>query len=183
MARYFVLLRAINVGKGHTTKMSSLRQRFESLGFSNVATFAASGNIVFETKARNVKLLRRKIEKGLQEAFGFQVAALLRTDAEIAKIAKYRPFSESKINATDEFNIIFVRDPLDQKLTRELRALRTMTDEFRVHGREIFWLRRRKRGSRNFSTVPLEKTLVGPFTIRSAKTVKKMAAKYPPPKA
>jgi uncharacterized protein (DUF1697 family) len=183
MARYFALLRAINAGKGHTTKMGSLRQLFESLGFSNVATFATSGNIVFETKARNAKLLRRKIEKELREAFGFQAAALIRTAAEIAKIAKYRPFSESKINAADEFNIIFLHDPLDQKHTRELRALRTMTDEFRVHGREIFWLRRRKGGSRNFSTVPLDKTLGRPFTIRSAKTVKKMAAKYPPPKA
>jgi uncharacterized protein (DUF1697 family) len=183
MTRYIALLRAINAGKGRTVKMKPLRQLFESLDFSNVATFAASGNIVFETRAKSVKLLQRKIEKGLREVLGFRVAALIRTDAELARIAAYKPFSESKIDAAEEFNIIFLQDKLDRKLTRELRALRTVTDEFRVHGREIFWLRRRKKGGSSFSTVPLEKTLGKPFTIRSAKTVKKLVAKYPPAKA
>lgn len=179
MARYIAFLRAINAGKGRTVKMKPLRQLFGSLGFSNVATFAASGNVVFEAGARSVKSLQRKIEKRLREALGYRVAALIRTDAELAKIADYRPFSESKIDAAGEFNIIFLPDPPGQKLTREVRALRTETDEFRVHGREIFWLRRRRKGGSGFSTVPLEKTLGRPFTIRSAKTVKKMAMKYP----
>ena len=183
MARYIALLRAINAGKGRTAKMKPLRQLFESLGCLNVATFAASGNVVFETRAKSVKSLQRKVEKQLREALGFRVAVLIRTDAELSRIADYRPFSESKIDAAGEFNIIFLPDTLSQKLIREVRTLRTATDEFRVHGREIFWLRRRKKGGSSFSTVPLEKTLDMPFTIRSAKTVKKMAMKYPPAKA
>ncbi len=181
MARYIALLRAINAGKGCTTKMRPLRQLFESLGFLHVATFAASGNVVFETRAKSVKSLQRKIEKQLRDALGFRVAVLIRTDAELSKIADYKPFSESKIDAAGEFNIIFLPDTLSQKLIRAVRTLRTATDEFHVHGREIFWLRRRKKGGLSFSTVPLEKTLVLPFTIRSAKTVKKMAMNYPPP--
>jgi uncharacterized protein (DUF1697 family) len=183
MARYIALLRAINAGKGRTTKMRPLRQLFESLGFSNIATFAASGNVVFETRAKSDKSLQRKIEKQLRELLGFRAAALIRTDAELSKIADYRPFSESKIEAAGEFNIIFLPDKLDQKLSREVRALRTDTDEFRFHGREIFWLRRRKKGGSSFSTVPLEKTLGMPFTIRSATTIKKIVEKYPPAKA
>jgi uncharacterized protein (DUF1697 family) len=183
MARYIALLRAINAGKGHTAKMKSLRQLFKSLGFSNVATFAASGNVVFETQARSVKSLQRKIESQLPEALGFQAAVLIRTDAELSRIADYKPFPESKIDTAGELNIIFLPDTLSQKLSRAVRTLRTATDEFRVHGREIFWVRRRRKGRSNFSTVPLEKTLDLPFTIRSAKTVKRMAMKNPPAKA
>jgi len=46
MTRYIAFLRAINVG-GHTVKMEHLRGIFESMGFSNVETFIASGNVIF----------------------------------------------------------------------------------------------------------------------------------------
>lgn len=134
--------------------MKPLRQLFESLGFSNVTTCAATGNTVFETRAKSVKSLQRKIEKELREALGFRVAVLIRTDADLSKIAAYRPFSESKIVAAGEFNIIFLPDTLSEKLIRAVKTLRTATDEFRVHGREIFWLRRRKKGGSSFATVP-----------------------------
>jgi uncharacterized protein (DUF1697 family) len=52
MFRFVAFLRAINVGGGRTVKMQTLRQVFESLGFSGVATFIASGNVVFETNYR-----------------------------------------------------------------------------------------------------------------------------------
>ena len=66
MSKYIAFLRAINVG-GHTVKMDVLRQLFESLGFANVETFIASGNVIFESKAGNVKALEKKIETCLQE--------------------------------------------------------------------------------------------------------------------
>ena len=40
----------------------------------------------------------------------------------------------------------------------------------------------RKKGGSSFSTVLLEKTLGRPFTVRSAKTVKKLIVKYTPAK-
>ena len=43
---YVALLRGINVG-GRNVKMDRLREIFESLGFSNVETFIASGNVIF----------------------------------------------------------------------------------------------------------------------------------------
>jgi hypothetical protein len=58
-------------------------------------------------------------------------------------------------------------------------ALATETDGFRVHGREIYWWRRKNPGTAVFSTVPLEKALSEPFTIRSANTIRKLVAKWP----
>lgn len=177
MPRFIAFLRAINVG-GHTVKMDHLRQLFESLGLSSVETFIASGNVVFETTRKNVKVLERKIENKLRATLGYEVAAFIRTDAELADIANYQPFRQSEINAAVALNIAFLADRLDDKLEQKLLALRTDIDDFHVHQREIYWLCRKKQSESAFSNAVLEKALGRQSTLRGANTVKKMAAKY-----
>ena len=156
------------------------RQVFESLAFCKVATFIASGNVVFETTTKRTKKLERRIEKALQKALGYEVRTFVRGEAELIKIAKYRPFPQSKFADTWQTNIIFLADNLNQKAKQNVEALRTSTDAFQVHGKEIYWLRRRKRSGGLFSTIPLEKILGRAFTVRGADTIKRIAAKYCP---
>ena len=178
MFRFIALLRAINVGGGRTVKMQSLRQVFESLGFSKVATFIASGNVVFETATKNTKAVERKIEGALKEALGYEVLTFVRGEAELAKIVKYRSFSGSKFDDTWQSNIIFLADNLNQKMKQKVNALGTDTDAFEVHGREIYWRRRRKKDGALFSTVPLERILGPAFTVRGENTIKRIVSKY-----
>jgi uncharacterized protein (DUF1697 family) len=178
MLRFIAFLRAINVGGGRTVKMQSLRQIFESLGFFNVATFIASGNVVFETTTKRTETLERMIEKALKEALGYEVRTFVRGEDELAKIANHRPFPGSKFDETWQSNIIFLADNLNTKLKQNIRALRTKTDAFEVHGREIYWRRRRKQNGALFSTVPLEKILGPAFTVRGANTIKRIVSKY-----
>jgi uncharacterized protein (DUF1697 family) len=178
MFRFIAFLRAINVGGGRTVKMQPLRQVFESLGFSRVTTFIASGNVVFETTTKNIKALERKIERALKAALGYKVRAFVRGEDELAKIANYRPFPQSKFDETWQSNIIFLADNLNEKLKQNVEALRTNTDTFEVHGQEIYWQRRRKQNKSLFSTVPLEKMLGRAFTVRGANTIKKIVSKY-----
>jgi uncharacterized protein (DUF1697 family) len=182
MFRFIAFLRAINVGGGRTVKMQSLRQIFKSLGFFNVATFIASGNVVFETTTKRTETLERKIEKALKEALGYEVRTFVRGEDELAKIANHRPFPGSKFDETWQSNIIFLADNLNNKLKRGMYALRTKTDEFEVHGREVYWRRRRKQNGALFSTVPLEKILGPAFTVRGANTIKRIVSKYCPSK-
>src|SRR5215472_5287159 len=178
MPRFIAFLRAINVGPGRVVKMDALRQLFESLGFSRVATFMASGNVSFETKAKNVGMVERKIERQLREILGYDVAVFIRTDAELKEIASFEPFRQSQIRGTAGVNIVFLADELDERSKEKVMALRTNTDEFSIHGREVYWLRRKKPGTSLFSTVPLENVLGRPFTVRAANTVRKLAAQY-----
>ena len=178
MFRFVAFLRAINVGGGRTVKMQSLRQVFEVLGFSKVATFIASGNVVFETTTKETKTLERKIERALKETLGYEVRTFVRGEVELAKVAGYRPFPQSKFDENWQSNIIFFADNLDEKLEQNVNALTTNTDAFEVHGREIYWCRRRKQNGALFSTVPLEKILGRAFTVRGANTIKKIVSKY-----
>jgi uncharacterized protein (DUF1697 family) len=178
MFKFVAFLRAINVGGGRSVKMQSLRQVFESLGFSRVATFIASGNVVFETTTKKTKTLEREIERALKAALGYEVRTFVRGEAKLAKIAGYRPFPRSKFDETWHSNIIFLADSLNEKLKENVNALGTNMDAFEVHGREIYWRRRRKQNGALFSTVSLERVLGSAFTVRGANTIKRIVSKY-----
>jgi len=176
--KYIAFLRAINVGGHHTVKMDFLRRLFESLGFSSVETFIASGNVVFETTSKNAQALEREIENRLREALGYEVATFIRTNAELAAVASYKPFSPSDLDGAAALNIAFLADGLDDKSSQKLLTLRTDIDDFRIHGREIYWLCRKKQSGSKISNAVLEKAVGRKSTLRGANTVRKMAAKY-----
>lgn len=178
MPRYIAFLRAINVGGHHIVKMDFLRRLFESLGFSKVETFIASGNVVFETTAQNAQALERLIENNLREALGYEVATFIRTGAELAVVASYKPFSQSELEGAAALNIAFLGDGLDAQSSQRLMTLRTEIDDFHIHEREIYWLCRKKQSGSKISNAVLEKAIGRKSTLRGANTVQKMAAKY-----
>jgi uncharacterized protein (DUF1697 family) len=177
MPRCFAFLRAINVG-GHTVKMDVLRGHFETLGFTHVETFIASGNVIFETTARNTPTLEKKIEQHLREALGYEVATFIRTLAELAAMAQYQPFSPALLKTAQALNVAFLADALDAASQQKVAALKTDIDEFHVQGREVYWLCRRKQSESKFSNAVLERTLGRSATIRGFSTIQKLAAKY-----
>jgi uncharacterized protein (DUF1697 family) len=177
MSRYIAFLRAINVG-GHTVKMDRLRQIFESLGYSKVETFIASGNVVFETTSKNTRALETQIESKLREALGYEVTTFIRTDTELSAISTYKPFKQTDLDAAIALNIAFLTDPLDNPSKQKLMALRTDIDDFHVNEREIYWLCLKKQSESTFSNALLEKTLGIKSTLRGVNTVMKMAEKY-----
>ncbi|HEU0292247.1 MAG TPA: DUF1697 domain-containing protein [Anaerolineales bacterium] len=104
----------------------------------------------------------------LRKALGYETAAFIRTDKQLVKIANYKPFRGAGKDAA-ELNILFLADTLDPKSRQKLLNLGTETDRFQVHGREIYWLRKKKPGKSTFATVSIDTVLKKPFTIRSAK--------------
>ncbi|OGO38390.1 MAG: hypothetical protein A2Z03_11850 [Chloroflexi bacterium RBG_16_56_8] len=177
MSRFVAFLRAINVG-GHTVKMDVLRRLFEAQGFSSVKTFIASGNLIFETNTKDTRSLEKKIESTLRASLGYEVATFIRTSTELAAIADYRPFKPSELGSAAALNVAFLAGPLDAASKQNLMALRTAIDDFHVHGREIYWLCRKRQSESTFSNNVLEKTLGQPSTLRGIATLQKMAAKY-----
>jgi len=178
MPRYIAFLRAINVG-GHIVKMGHLRKLFSSLGFSNVETFIASGNVIFESPAKNAQTLEKKIEVHLQKSLGYEVATFIRSASELAAIAQYKPFTASELDAEGtSLYIAFLPAPPNGESQQKLMAFRTEADDLHVHEREIYWLCRKKISESVFSGALLEKTMGMPATMRNSTTVKKLGAKY-----
>lgn len=178
MPKYIAFLRAINVG-GHVVKMAQLKTLFEELGFSNVETFIASGNVIFDTAAKNISSLERKIEKHLNEKLGYEVATFIRTPAELLKLVEHKPFSDEDLN--EEGHTVFVgflpEEPGEEVVTA-LLGLQTRVDAFQCHGSHLYWLCRGKFGDSIFSGAKLEKCLKMATTIRNSNTVRRLVEKY-----
>jgi len=177
MNKYFAFLRAVNVG-GHIVKMEHLRQLFESLGFTKVETFIASGNVIFESPSQNIDSLEKKMEVELNRALGYEVVPFIRSEKELEIIATYQAFSQSKLNSATAFNIAFLKEPLDKIQLSRLMELKTDIDEFSVKDREIYWLCQKKQSESTFSNAVLEKKLQVKSTLRGANTINKMVVKY-----
>lgn len=181
MPKYVAFLRAINVG-GHTVKMDYLREAFESLGFRNVETFIASGNVIFDSTSKSTPALEKKIEKCLLQKLGYEVATFIRSTTELADIAQHKPFADSELNAAG--NVLYIgfmaRSPSDAA-KEKLLASTTRTDDFHLNNREVYWLIRTNFSESPFSGARLEKILGMQATLRNSTTVRKIAAKYQKP--
>lgn len=157
--------------------MEQLRRLFESLGFTGVSTFIASGNVIFESRARGTAALEKKIATNLREALGYDVPTFIRTPAELAAIATYDPFPHEKDEGEPRVLWVgFLPSQPGNEARERFMAFRTETSDFHVHGREVFWLRR---GIATELAIPgprLEKAIGMPTTYRNVTTVRKLAA-------
>ena len=90
MGKFIAFLRGVNVG-GRIVKMAELRALCEELGWQEVQTYIQSGNIVFDATGK-APALETALEKAMGERFGFSPAVMIRSAAELAKIAATNPF-------------------------------------------------------------------------------------------
>ena len=99
MKKYVALLRAVNVGGTGKLPMADLRAMCESIGFANVRTYIASGNVVFESDLSEASV-KAKVEGCLEIYAGAKVGVLIRTGMELAAVLAANPFRSAAPNRT-----------------------------------------------------------------------------------
>ena len=97
VSRYIALLRGVNVG-GVTVKSAPLAEAFRELGFTDVRTVLASGNVVFEASSSDRAKLKRRIEGALGEAFGYDAWIVLTTPEHVQRVIDDFPFDATDAN-------------------------------------------------------------------------------------
>lgn len=94
MDRYAALLRGVNVG-GINVKMADVAAVFTELGFRNLKTVLASGNVLFDSDDRPEQTEPR-IEAGLSQAFGYEAWVHVLDLSVIAGIVDGFPFDAQR---------------------------------------------------------------------------------------
>lgn len=173
MSRYVAFLRAINTPPRHV-KMDRLRVVFQSLGFDDVATFIASGNVIFNTD--DDADLGPRIEAALHAALGFEVPTFLRTAAEVIAVADRRPFPGASDDGNVEVSFLVAAPP--PEAARALEATASGSDRLAVIGRELFWWHIGPRGNSDHSDDRVVRMLRMATTQRSQRTVQRIADTY-----
>jgi|SRR5579884_2536688 len=124
--KYLALLRGINVGGNTKVEMAKLKECFEKLGFTEVKTLLNSGNVVFESPENS--LLKEKIEKQLEQTFGFYILVLIRTAEEIKKLIAKDPFKEVKITPDIRLYVTFLPEGGELTTAITVSPQKTTTD-------------------------------------------------------
>lgn len=97
MTNYIALLRAVNVGGTGKLPMAELKAMCIELGFANVQTYIASGNVVFQSELKEKKV-KAALEARLEIYAGKAVGVLVRTGAEMASVLANNPFPQAAPN-------------------------------------------------------------------------------------
>jgi uncharacterized protein (DUF1697 family) len=176
--RYVAFLRGMNLGN-RRIKNPELAAEFERLGFLEVATFRASGNVIFgeEGKASAAKLTTR-IEAGLGEGLGYAVPVYLRTIAELAAIAAHEPFPAKAVAASKgKLQVQMLAKKPSAAAVKKALALASDEDRLAIEARELYWLPSGGISESDFDLKAIDKAL-GPGTMRTMGTVEQIAAKH-----
>lgn len=103
---YVAFLLGINVGK-RIVKMDALKRCFTSLGFTDVRTYLASGNVRFSVRSTSVVSLVKKIEPALEKQCGFKISIIVRPFSDIEKIVAAKPFRTIKVTSDIRLYVTF----------------------------------------------------------------------------
>ncbi len=170
--RYVALLRGINVGGKTLIKMADLRACVEQLGFDDVSTYIASGNVLFATDG-DANRLADTIEHAIEERFELPVKVVVLDRTAYGRVVKAIPkawIGDDAVRA----NVAFVRPGTDaKKVVGELDPDPAIEEVKAVKG-AILWATRRD--ALNRST--LRKLIAGAaykeLTVRNLNTTLKL---------
>jgi uncharacterized protein (DUF1697 family) len=96
MTRYVCLLRGVNVN-GVTVKSAELKAAISGLGYAEVRTVLASGNVVF-TSADASAPVKTSVEAQLRAVFGYDAWVVLLTAEQLTAIVADFPFEADRDN-------------------------------------------------------------------------------------
>ncbi len=171
--RYVALLRGINVGGKTLIKMADLKACVEELGFADVSTYIASGNVLFESGERDAAMLETKIERAIEQRFRLPVKVVVLDRAEYARIVKAIPkqwIGDASLRA----NVAFVRRGTDAKqVVRELEPDPAIEDVKAIDG-AILWATKRDALNRSVMRKLIGGAAYKELTVRNLNTTLKL---------
>ena len=142
--RYVALLRGI-MPMNPNMRGEKLRGLFAGLGFSDVQTVIASGNVIFDTPSKNQSALEEKIEKEIPRRLKFESTVIIRSKKELEGLVKKNPFKGARHSPHSYLIVTFLKDKkrstggvvcniIDMKNAKTPEIMRSLEKKF---GKEI----------------------------------------------
>lgn len=172
--QYLVLLRGINVGGKNIIKMTDLKASFEEMGFSQVATYIQSGNVLFRSEEKDKAALTAKTEKGLSRRFNFEAKVVMVTHKELADIVRDAPDGFGKEEKKFRYDVIFLKEPLTPKEAMKSVRVREGVDAAHAGKQALYFSRLISRASQSYLTKIIGMPVYQNMTIRNWNTTTKL---------
>jgi uncharacterized protein (DUF1697 family) len=180
MASHAAFLRGVNLGAKRKTGSAELRSCFEAIGLDDVQTFRTSGNVVFDAPRESKAKLSKRIEKALEEAFGFDVVVFLRTADQVRAIASHAPFPAKLVDASEgKLQVAMLAREPPPATRKQILDFATDGDRLAFGDIELYWLPSGLMRDAELNLKAVEK-LTGPWTMRTKGTLELLAARFFP---
>jgi uncharacterized protein (DUF1697 family) len=135
--RYVALLRSVNVAGHGRLAMDELRASFDALGYTDVATYIQTGNVLFSAGSKGETGLVTAIEQRLADDFGDSPAVLIRSVAELRRIGGSSPFAKKGADP-GRHHVTFLAQLPSKAVLEALSLPKSGRDELVVDGKEIY---------------------------------------------
>jgi uncharacterized protein (DUF1697 family) len=175
MESYLAILRGINVGGQRKIAMADLKQLFEANGFANVTTYIQSGNVAFRAEKQSDAALARRLEALLETRFGFDVAVVVRTAAELRAVVDGNPFLQEPDVDVDKLHVTFLAQAPAADLLAKIAETAYLPDRFKIVDRDVYLYIPGGYGNTKLANNFFENKLKVKGTTRNWKTVNKLA--------
>jgi uncharacterized protein (DUF1697 family) len=172
----------MNVG-GHRLTNEQLRAHFTAMGFTQVATFRASGNVVFAddrpgSSPRAEREVADAIEQGLVAALGYEVPTFIRAAQELREMAAAQPFATEHVDGSaGKLQVALLSTTPPPSARKAVLALSSDSDRLSFGARELYWL-----PSAGLLESPLDLKLIGKLlgtmTMRTKGTIEQITSKH-----
>jgi uncharacterized protein (DUF1697 family) len=136
MPRQIAFLRGINIGPNKRVPMPRLRELLAEHGYEDVKTYVASGNVVLTSKAKPRKL-EKELEKLIEDEWGFEVAVVVRTRAELADVIERNPFADIADNPKF-MQVSFLSGKPDKENAKKINDACVEPEQVAIDGKEIY---------------------------------------------
>jgi uncharacterized protein (DUF1697 family) len=136
VARHILFLRGINLGSRNRIAMPELREILAAAGFDDVRTYLQSGNVVVASKARSDDVAR-KTERLIAAHFGLDIAVVVRTRAQLAKIVERNPLQRVAKNPK-RYQVSFLDSKPRRDVIEQVEAAAEPPEQVVAIGREIY---------------------------------------------
>ncbi len=174
---YVAFLRAINTGN-RRIKMVDLRSLYGDLGFSDVATYIATGNVIFDAPSPPPLAL---LEQPFEDRFGFASEVFLRTAAQVESLIGRNPWTDADAVVVE---VSFLEHEPEGAPSRTLEATAVAPEQLLVDGTEVLFLRGLGRGVPTIHKEATSLKVLGmKMTRRSMATVHRIHDRYLIPEA
>ncbi len=171
---YVALLRGINVGGAKKVPMSSLKELFETLGYSNVSTYGNSGNVIFYAENLDFTSATIAIETVLLKCFSFEIKVTLRNESSIKKIVETVPTKWAN-NTDQRTDVLFLWVKYDSSATLQQIKTNPHADSLIYVPGAIIWNMMRINYSKSSMRRFIGSEIYKNMTARNINTVRKLA--------
>ena len=177
MARYVVLLRAVNVGK-RQLKMAEARRVLGDNGFGDVESHIQTGNLLVESPLRSTAQVEARVGEVLSEHAGFDVVAIVRKPAELPMLVETIDGIPESVPGETSRYVSFCLTPPTAAAAEALHAEGGANERAQVIGKDVLMEFAVPFHAAKLTGARVEKILGVPGTARNLTVVRALAQKW-----